>query len=218
MIFFDPELKGSLGLPHSKHLLSCRVQKADIIKVTNLNGRINQVKITNFDKSKSEFIYQILTEITSPKPVDKVLFQAIISKNYLEKIAEIIPVIGVTKIYLFQAQFSPIQNISLNRLNAIMTRSCEQSENPFLPEIILVNKNEFLEKIKIYKPVLLHQDLKSNLNSNERLTNSALVGSEGGFSPQELQAFEDLNLIKKNLGNQVLPSWLAGYTYFSNIL
>lgn len=217
MYFFDSNLNGQIGLPESQHLVSCRIQVGNIIKLSNLKGQVLEVEITKITKTKDVFEYQILNQIQLPQPSPKIIFQAIIAKNYLEKLFEILPVIGVTKIYLFDSQYSPKQNFSLNRLQAILTRSLEQSQNPFLPEVIIVKKPEILDLLKKYKPTILHQTTSKN-SIDQQISSSVLVGPEGGFSPQELEVFNNLGLTQTSLGDKVFPAWLAGYTYFSSIL
>jgi len=217
MYFFDSNLNGQITPPNSQHLISCRINIGDIIKISNFQGTVLEVKISKFEKSQNIFEYEILNQRTFPKPTPKILFQAMISKVYLEKLFEVLPIIGITKIYLFESQFSPKHNLSLSRLQAILTRSLEQSENPFYPENIYLKKSEIKGLLTTHKPVLLNQiNQKTELKISN--SNSVLVGPEGGFSDQELTEFTQLGLTQISLGDKVFPAWLAGYTYFSTIL
>ena len=47
---------------------------------------------------------------------------------------------------------------------------------------------------------------------------SCLVGPEGGFSKKEEQLYESLGLEKVQLGQNILPAWIAGYTFFAHNL
>jgi RsmE family RNA methyltransferase len=217
MIFFDSNLDGTISSPQSKHLIACRVKKDDIIFLSNFKGQKVKARITLLDKVKNQYKYSILEQKKLDNPPEKILFQSLISKNYLEKLVEIIPIIGITKVYLFVSTFSPKQKISMERLQSILIRSHEQSENLFLAEIKIIEKYELHNLLNQYKPVILDQLLGNNVHKTIP-SEAILVGSEGGFSPQEITEFLKLDPDFINLGDKVLPAWLAGYTYFATTI
>lgn len=217
MIFFDSNLNGSISLPQSQHLFSCRVKVQQQVRLSNLKGGLVEAEIIKVDKQNHTINYKIIDKQSFEPAPEKILFQAITDKNYLEKMVEIIPIIGVSKVILFQSQFSPKQNFSVDRLQSIMIRSCEQAENLFLPQVQIVSESDLLQLLKQHKPQLLDiygdcKPLKSESIS------SVLVGPEGGFGSQEISQFEALGLQKVSFGSSVLPAWLAGYSYFCSIL
>ena len=161
------------------------------------------------------------------------------------------PIAVVTKIYIYSGDFSPKQNLQTERLNKILIRSCEQSHNLFLPEIEVLDKQTWQQKIKEYSPKWLHQTsetepVAAKFTSQKAKTDvvaetpgrqmaitrekypylwvkpsglgvvACLAGPEGGFSQKEEELYTSLNLEKVQLGQNILPAWLAGYTFFAN--
>jgi RsmE family RNA methyltransferase len=229
------------------HLHSLHPKIGDIYTFTNLNGSFTVGKILEINKKLSSYNIEFLGIHTTHKPSEKVLFQHQTDKLYLEKLMELMPIAEVTKIYIYNGDFSPKQNLQTERLTKILIRSCEQSHNLFLPEIELLDKQTWLQKIAEHKPKWLHQTagtevVVENFNSpegdkqsteqqypylgvvtevtgvvsgSEQLI-SCLVGPEGGFSQKEEETYNNLKLEKVQLGLNILPAWLAGYTYFAN--
>jgi len=251
---------GWIDIDQSRHLHSLHPKIGDIYSFTDLNGSFGKGKILEINKKMSSYNISILGVKTVPKSQEKILFQHQTDKLYLEKLVELMPIAGVTKIYIYCGDFSPKQNLQTQRLSKIIIRSCEQSHNLFLPEIIELKKEDWFQKIKEYNPKWLHQikTLVENLNSrvgtveaiqssgkpvspqgkaveekypylgvkpqglgvvsgSEQLT-SCLVGPEGGFSQKEEEIYSEIGLEKLQLGENISPAWLAGYTYFTQNL
>ena len=252
-LVFDLKV-GWLNLEDARHLHSLHPKVDDCYTFTNLKGEFALGKIVEINKKLTSYKIQFGEVNNGVQLEEKILFQHQTDKLYLEKLVELAPIAGITKIFLCSGDFSPKQNISLERLNKILIRSCEQSHNLFLPEIIVLNKNDWQHQIKKYRPIWLHQNgsdfknmtehcfeyiLQNGLNNqlNEDLEvnprninngidndlegvskpgfcNSCLVGPEGGFSKIEEEYYEKLKLLKINMGQNILPAWLAGYTFF----
>jgi RsmE family RNA methyltransferase len=207
--FFYPEHineEGILNPEFSHHLYACRVNKGEEVKITNLKGGFDIIRITDFIKKERLYYYKKLNSFyTSPKKVNKILFQAIIDKDYLEKLVETLPFTIFDHLKLFSSDFSQKQNINLSRLNKILIRSCEQSETVFSPVIEVIDT---LPDFDINKSIIFftqqeNSDFKSKAQKD--YTNY-VVGPEGGWSNEEEKQF--LILDKVNLGKQIYPSWL----------
>ncbi len=221
--FFTPQmpedgiLKGSIV----DHLISTRIQPDQIFDITNLQGSRWQVKLIRIDKkaktaqiSLIEFEY-IKRSIAYPR-VNNTLIQAQVDKSYLEKMFEILPFSVFDKVILFRSQYSPKQEINLERLDKILIRSLEQSQQIYKPEITLSqdsinhliqdytsgSKVNFILNTQLQSPQ--SQDtLKDNFNKS-----IIWIGPEGGWSKSELNSFpEDFEHI--NLGTVIYPAWLC---------
>jgi RsmE family RNA methyltransferase len=259
MNIYLPTLKtGWISIDEARHLHSLRPKIGDIYSFTNLNGGFGQAKILEINKKLSSYNIEFLEVETIQKPPEKILFQHQTDKLYLEKLMELMPIAGVTKIYIYSGDFSPKQNLQTERLTKILTRSCEQSQNLFLPEIELLDKQTWQQKIKEQNPKWLHQTVEMEVVvaaiadrhiadrhiadrhiADRHITNhqkektqekypwkgvkpsglgvvSCLAGPEGGFSQKEEELYTCLNLEKVQLGQNILPAWLAGYTFFAN--
>lgn len=214
MNFYLPNLNTkTVNNMESAHFFSMRVKVGDEVKLTNLKGQLQKVKITYVDKKIQKIAWEVLKSETIKKPNGQVLFQASTDRIYLEKLAEILSFSGFSQIYLYQAERTPKQNIAIERLHKILIRGCELAELTWMPSLeIIKNEAEFEELLRIHKPVVLEQQDRKN-NPLTARPNACLVGPEGGWGGKELKLFEVLNLHFKNLGSTVFPAWLAGFAW-----
>lgn len=217
MLFFAPDIyKPVVGI-YTNHLFSMRVRKGDAIKISDLKGNVATTKIEEINKKELKIIHTLIESNSVPKFPEKNLFQAVTDKLYLEKMMEIAPLAKITKIYLFFSDRSTVKNIPLDRLEQILIRSCCQGEIAYIPKVVILNDLDFKEALSKYKPVVLEGGQDSNTTNNPP-ANSILVGPEGGWSQKEKQNFQSLGLDYLNLGDVVLPAWLAGFSYFDRYL
>jgi 16S rRNA (uracil1498-N3)-methyltransferase len=208
--------------PENKHFFSLRPRILEHFWVTDLNGNLAKIEITEINKKQKQIKFKILTKKSFEKPKNpkKILLQSIPEKLYLEKLMEILAFSGIQKIILFYTQFSLKQKISLERLDKILIRSCEQSQIIFKPEIIFLPKADLKDLLKENQPKVLDTEKKSELTQNDNQKNSLdtkeviMVGPEGGFSEKEKKLFRDYNLEIINLEKIIYPSWIAGFVYF----
>jgi 16S rRNA (uracil1498-N3)-methyltransferase len=219
MYFYLPtESFSEISTIYADHFVSMRVKPGHIVRTTDLNGTLREIKITEIDKKANLIKFQIINSIIiSKKKSQNILIQAITDKIYLEKLIEIAPHANIDIIYLFHSERSPIGSVSMDRLERILLRSCEQAEKAYKPKIKIIDKLSFLEKIDSYKPVVLEIPNDINVNIFKLEKNNIwtiLVGPEGGWSANELSLFENKKLAFDSLGSTVYPSWLAGYTWF----
>lgn len=169
MYFFVSNLqKTFVEKEESEHFWSCRTQIDKIYKICDQKGTVATIKITKMDKKSTKIEFEILEKnyislenwLKINQKNVKVLFQAQIDKNYLEKWAEILPFGFWSKVFIFASEFSLKQNLNLERLNRILTRSTEQSENFYKPKIEIIDKNKLFE-------ILQKQVQKENFTENE---------------------------------------------------
>jgi RsmE family RNA methyltransferase len=214
MQFYIPNLNAkTLTEEQSAHLFVMRVQEGKVYKATDLEGYIGQVKITKVDK-KSKTIEFEQSDI--PKQVQftrKVMFQAIPDKVYLDKLCEVLPLSGVTDLYLFYSDFSIQYPINIERISKILIRSCEQAEVAYLPKIIVLNKKDLDIELKKYLPVVLDCGISQTPSTKHSLMCPAIVGPEGGWSQSEITYFKSIKLSFQSLGSIVYPAWIAGLIY-----
>jgi 16S rRNA (uracil1498-N3)-methyltransferase len=225
MLFYLTNIdSGIINSKESDHFFSMRVKQNQILKVSNLKGFLAEIKISEINKKERLIKYQILNQKKTQKPGEKILYQAILEKNYLEKLVEVCPLANITEINLFHSEFSVKQKINLERLQKILIRSCEQSENLFLPKLNILEKAEILEKLEKEQFLILQKNSKENfklnfstlfLNTKNPFKYKVLVGPEGGWSNNELTIFENKKLLFLELKDVVYPGWLAGFVFFS---
>lgn len=219
MFFYIPDLNQTrLEKPQTDHFFSMRVKSLDVLKASNLKGLVAKIKVLDINKKQKTLEYEILEQKQEKTPKPKILYQAILDKIYLEKLVEILPLARVNKLCLFASDYSQKNEIKISRLEKILIRSCQQSENPFLPKIELLDTLEVSNSLDPSKHIVLDKNLDFNfLDLKKELdpfSLTPLVGPEGGWSKAELLLFKEKKLKFVNLIGGVYPAWIAGAVYF----
>lgn len=99
------------------HFLSTRVKEGDELDVCDQKGSIGKIIIEKVDKKKKLIQYSLQSyEVLGKKPNEKILFQAIPDKQYLDKLVELLPLADIDRLILFESQYSPKYNINWERL------------------------------------------------------------------------------------------------------
>lgn len=190
----------------AQRMFAHRLQPGDEIFVTNLQGQVARANIIKYDKQKR--VFEVSCHTIEYRPAQtKVLFQAILDKQYMEKWAEAAGFGNFKTIYLFEAERSQKRTVELGRIKKIMMNSALLAERAWMPDLVLINSNDLLESLyKSERPVIcdIHGESKSMSIS------CILIGPEGGFSQNEYARFDKLNLSRVSLGDYTYPAWLAG--------
>jgi RsmE family RNA methyltransferase len=213
MYFYVPSIEEkSLQGTDTDHFFVMRVQVKDKVYITDFKGNLRHVKVRLADKKRKLIVFSHLSTTSVDKPVDKVLYQAIPEKQYLEKLFEIIPHQQVTKVILFFAQHSLKYNFPFERITRILTRSLEQSQQCWIPEIII--KTTLQDAIEGQVVTVLDQEGQTSKYATNA---NVVVGPEGGWGDKELAYMAERKLEKISLGKVVYPSWLASFAYYSKL-
>jgi 16S rRNA (uracil1498-N3)-methyltransferase len=214
MIIFKSDISSLTFTKTDEHVKVIRPKVGLKLKLTDLKGSIYHVEVTSYDFKKSIGTYKILEEKKIDRPKSKILIQSIIDKSYIEKLIEIIPLVGITNLILVESDYSPKTKINFERLNLILLRACEQTENPHPPiiETTVLSLKNYIYTNSL-RPTILELPTKNQQTQNNK-TNTIVVGPEGGFSEVETQLFKELKLQYFSLNTNVLPAWIAGYSYF----
>ena len=157
MYFYLPTNNISeISTSHIDHFFSMRVKPNDKIVTTDLNGLMRKIKITEIDKKNKNIKFEILESRYEIQKIQKnILIQAITDKTYLEKLVEIAPHANIDIIYLFYSKYSPSTKITLDRLERIMHRSCEQAQKLYKLEIKIINQIDLNKLLDNYQPIIL---------------------------------------------------------------
>lgn len=122
--------------------------------------------------------------------------------------------LGFRKIYLIRSDYSQMKMPELDRMEKLLVSALEQSNAPFLPEIIEASWEkipfpEYTEAILMDSQTKINRDHKKADALAARLL---IVGPEGGFSPRELELLHSKEMVKVvNLPTPILrtPTALA---------
>lgn len=161
--------------------------------------------------------------------VNVTLYQAVPKLDKLETIIQKSVELGVTKIVpvLTRRCISrPTEKDfakKLVRLNKIALEAAKQSGRGIIPEVtpIMSFKNVVAEMSKDDCPIMLYEEggvRFSELGAENKKSFSVLIGSEGGFDPEEAQAAKDAGITTIWLGERILRCETAPLTALSILM
>lgn len=188
-------------------MFSHRLQRGEVISITNLAGKIAEATIEGYDKQSQHYFLSIRNETIVPPPTGIILFQAILEKHYMDQWAEVIGLCDVAEVILFQADFSQPYIVDVERLMRINQRSLLLSERAYKPIIRLIRQPDLRGLLAEYRPAVLDADGAKKQASLSRV----VIGPEGGFSDRERAMFAELDLLSISLGTHIYPGWIAGF-------
>ncbi len=118
--------------------------------------------------------------------------------------------IGVKKIIIFNARYSSVRHINLDKIRVIAIEALEQCGGILLPKIIFCDNLEeaFIERegIILYaNEKTIQNGVKNKIPKNTETT--IFIGPEGGFSDEEINFLSNQkDTISVNLGHRILRS------------
>lgn len=154
------------------------------------------------------------------------LFQALIKGDKLEYITQKITELGVTNMFLFEQEHSIVKEntTKIDRLNKISIEAVKQCNRAKQINIQLIKFNQMLEMLKNYDLVILayeksiKTDLIQNLLKTEHKKIAVIIGSEGGFTEDEISKIECLSNVNEiSLGKRVLRADTASIGLIATI-
>ena len=218
--FIQPEIqKGVYELNQDESMHCIRVlrkKQDDLIHVLDGNGTLFVCKITEANPKKTRF--EILEEKQKIKRDHFIHIAIAPTKNmerlewFIEKSVEI----GIDQITFLQCQRSERKNLKLDRLQKKAIVALKQSGNLFLPGMSeLIPFEDFIhsefgniQKYIAHAGSGISQPLMKTAGAGEHFV--VLIGPEGDFSPDELQASLTAGFIPVTLGPSRLRTETAG--------
>ena len=178
-----------------------------ICRLTKIRDELCECDIIRSEKSKSEPPYPLTLFMAYPKG-DKL--ETVIQKAVELGASEIIPFVSSRCIKRPDEKRAEAR---LERLNRIAEEAAKQCGRAKLPTVSLpLSFEEMLNAAKTYELALFcyegdgTRSLKAVLDERSAAPAGvcAIVGSEGGFSPDEAERAIDMGLIPVNLGPRIL--------------
>ncbi len=167
-------------------------------KVKVLNGRgVILVGVVKELKKKS-----LQIEVTSkdlPKRKRELgLILGIPKREYLDSILRSSVQLGIKEIYLIHTRFSPQKYKKTPRQDKILKAAVTQSENPWMPEVTLLDNLTEVSELKGNKLLFSTEINEDTLNFGSKVFRYFVIGPEGGFHSDEIDHFkncQDIDLI-----------------------
>lgn len=183
------------------HLVNViRIEKNEELLL--LNGKGLSVITVVTDVSKKILTLKKLSEKNSETKFHLDLVLGIPKKDALELSLKEAVELGFNKIYLVRGTYSQNKVPEKERMASLLVSALEQSNSPFLPEVIEADWETV--PWNDYGTVLLLDSQSGKATSSRSISdrNLLIVGPEGGFSPEELESLR----AKKNLESILLPT------------
>jgi len=218
--FYEPNLISSnkiftLSSITFKHAIQVlRLKENDIIQLTNGKGLLCKAKITSIDK-KQAIVNIIETNFTERNKYQKCIAISLLKNTarfewFLEKSTEL----GIDTIIPLICKRTEKQHFREDRMKTIVTAAMLQSQQVWLPELLLpinfkdvFTFNQYAVKLIAH---CLEEDKKplNQISTNENTI--VLIGPEGDFCNDEIQLANKNNYISISLGNTRLRTETAG--------
>ncbi len=180
--------------PHHEYLLSgdilhhlvnvIRIEKDEELLL--LNGRGLTVKTLVVEASKKLLKLQTISESNSERAFTLDLVLGVPKKDALELSLKQAVELGFRKIFLVRSDYSQTKVPETERIMSLLVSALEQSNSPFLPEVIEADWESV--PWNDYGTVLMLDSQTGNTGKSNRISavNCLVIGPEGGFSPAEL--------------------------------
>lgn len=212
-----------------EHIHLSRVLRAQVgekVLVSSFDGIEFECEIAEIKKDKTTV--NILSKRLMPDQQTKItLFQAIIKGERMEWVVEKATELGVYQIVPFFSKFTTVKQSEnkQGKLTRVSIEACKQCGRAVPPKIYdVLTFEKALDLLKDFDQILLAYEneqtpLKEILRSFSPQKNTAiLVGSEGGFSQEEVKKFTELCAKPVSLGKNILRAETAAVALCSAVL
>lgn len=217
-----------------KHIAKVlRLKEKDEIEICDANNNEYIGEICYLDKSGIKL--KILTKhrTLTESDVEVTLFQGIPKASKMDYIIQkctemgvhaIVPVI--TERTIVQIKDKKTEGKKVERWQKVAEEAAKQSKRGIIPKILEpLSFNELLNSISDYDLMLVpyEKELKSSMRQvfkHKKLMNriGIIVGPEGGFEENEIEAAKDCGVIPVTLGPRILRTETAGLISLSIVM
>ena len=211
-----------------------RLTAGDIVVCFDGTGREYQIRLEGRENGilTGQIIHTALRE--SEPALKLYLAQGIAKGEKMDTIIQKSVEIGVSAIYPVSCERSVVRltedkaEKKVERWQSIAREACKQCRRNLIPQVMPVtNFTSLLEEMGDIQAIMLYENedqtslkslLKSQLGKVSGQELFLLIGPEGGFSPQEVEAAGRQEIYTASLGSRILRTETAGLVAASIIL
>jgi len=185
------------------------------------NARI--VRMTKGDTEVE--IYEKLPNVYNPI-ADVSVFQAIVKSDNMSLIIQKLTELGVTNFYPFESEFitSKDKNGKVSKLQEISNQSIKQCKRSIPMKVM--NTIKFVEMVKLideFDIVIFANECERSVGLNSLTFNrddkvAIIVGSEGGFSSDEISKLVNAGVKSISLGKRILRAETASISLTAAVM
>ncbi len=210
---------------HLKNVL--RLKEGDKVACFCGDGKDYLCEIESFEKERAVLVVQeILQEETTPQ-VEVTVFQGTLKLDKFELVLQKLAELGIKKVVPFESSFSvvklkPEKVERYKKISISASKQCKRAD--FMQVENKLSFKEMLKSLEKFDKVIFayekeNQTSLKDLKFDKKEKIAIIVGSEGGFSTQEVENLEKLeNLATITLGKRILRAETAVITLSSLIM
>lgn len=230
--FFEPKITGEniiLSVENSNHITkSLRMRPGEILTLSDANGIDCEAEILSIGERVHARILE-LRQNTSEPSVEVTLYQALPKVGKFETIVQKSVELGVSRIVpmltsrCVSRPDEKAKQRKIERYQKISAEAAKQSGRGKIPEVCpLMEYTEVLEQMENYDICLFFyeeggEEIGSLLPETVK-TAAIIIGSEGGFSQEEVKAAQERGARVATLGPRILRCETAPITALSVLM
>ena len=215
--FFSPDLVRGVNLlsPEESHHCAkvLRLQEGEVIRLIDGKGIVAEAIITNPNGKSTEFRITRSQSFERPEKQCSIAIAPTKSNDRFEFFLEKAVELGVDRIIPILCKRSERKNLKHERMEKIVMAATKQSLRPFLPEILPLTKFEKLENIASEVSMFIahcEDGDKTKVSAINEKHVLILIGPEGDFTPEEIEATNNWGAKPLSLGTNRLRTETAG--------
>lgn len=211
----DLQLNKSYKIENIEHNHIKNVMRMSVgDKIIIVNGNEFDYTAEIIDMTKGHTLVKILEKtdnVYNPK-ANVTVFQALVKSDNMALIVQKLTELGVTEFVPFESEFITSKDKfgKANKLQEISNQSIKQCKRSIPMQVSSVHSfNQMLNKLDDYDTIVFANECEDtqNLNEIELQKNqkvAIIVGSEGGFSVDEIAKIKDKKAHSITLGKRIL--------------
>lgn len=194
-----------------------------IVVNNNFDGYDYYAAITDIGKesARAEIVEKVINDTDTS--VDITLMQALPKGDKSDFIAQKATELGIKKIIFFISEFTAEKKFNLDRIRRITLEACKQCGRAFVPSVETVYAINELP-IGEYDKVILMSEHERKISLSDIAIEkdtakvALIVGSEGGFSTEEVNELIFKGAISVSLGKRILRAETASIAAMSIVM
>ena len=215
--FFSPDIisgGNKLSQEESHHCAKVlRLKEGDEIRLIDGKGIVAKATITNPNDKSTEFRITMSKSYEKPEKQCTIAISPTKSIDRFELFLEKAVELGVDRIIPILCKRSERKNLKHERMEKIVMAATKQSLRPFLPEILPLTKFEKLENIASQASMFIahcEDGEKTEVSAVSEKHALILIGPEGDFTTEEIEAANNWGAKALSLGSNRLRTETAG--------
>jgi 16S rRNA (uracil1498-N3)-methyltransferase len=193
-----------------------RFKASDRVIVFNGNGKEFEGYFKVLSKKEAVILIDKENEVNNGQKVELHVFQSMIKKDNFELVVEKCTEIGASAFHPIISERSEKKDVNIQRLEKIAKEASEQSGKVRLPEIF--GPSDLKSAIDNFDGKLFVLDLDGKELDIKDGKVGILIGPEGGWTENERDLFEHMNIKSFSLGPQILRAETAAIAASAIIL